>query len=142
MHCRLSDRRLTGWTAIRCKRASLMEKKPGSIYGSDPTVIYVCMIRRIDLNLKQGSRKHEVFVMRARFNDALNQAVARDNQTIMTINSCNTSSHFSHLGDLSDKGKEDLWLEIDYLLEKYDRKEIKLLPNPGNRCRKLPTPPL
>ena len=119
-----------------------MEKKPGSIYGNNPTVIYVRMIRCIDLNLQRGSRKDEIFAMRAKFNDALNQVVARANQRIMMINSCNSSSHFTHLGELSDKGKQDLWLELDYLLEKYDCKDIKLLPNPNNNRRKLPTPPL
>ena len=127
---------------IKRKRASLLEKRPGAVYGNDPTVIYICMIRRIDLTLRRGSKKDEVFALWAKFNDALNNAVARADQRIMTINSCNSTAHFTHLGELSDKGKEVLWSEIDHLLEKFDRNDIKLLPNPDLSRRKLPTPPM
>ena len=116
--------------AIKRKRLELMERKPGTIYGQDPSIIYVRMIRRIDLNLRRNSVKDEQFALCAKFNDALNNAVARLNQHIMTIASCNTSSHFTHLGELSTKGKDFFWWEIDDLLEKFNRKDIKLLPNP------------
>ena len=128
--------------AIRRKRLNILEKKPGAIYGADPTVIYVRMIHRIDVNLRRGSKKDEEMALRAKCNDALNDCVARLDQNILTINSCNTGSHFTNLGELSSKGKDAFWLELDNLLERFDRKDVKLLPHPvSNRKCKLPTPP-
>ena len=118
---------------IKRKRLALMDKKPGAIYGSDPTVIYVCMVRRIDVSFKKNSTLEKVFALRAKFNDALNEAVGRTNQRILTINSCNTNTHFDLRGGLSTKGKEAYWAEIDDLLDRFDRNKVKLLPNIKNR---------
>ena len=74
------------------------------------------------ISLRKNSRKDEVFSLIAKFNDALNSMVARANQHILTVNSCHTGSHFTHLGELSERGKQDFWSEIDHLLERFDRK--------------------
>ena len=121
---------------IRHHRLQLIDKKPGAVYGSDPTVIFIRMMRRADLKFKRGSARDEIFSLRAKFNDALNNAVSRYNFRIMTINSCNTNAHFDRKGNLSIKGREALWQEIDYLLEMFDKNKVKLLPNPiNNRSR-------
>ena len=117
---------------IRCKRIDLLAEKPGSIYRADPSIIFVWMICRVDLNLYHGSKLDIVYSLWAKFNDSLNDAVDRIGQHIMTINSSTTAGHFDSLGNLSHKGKMALWLEMDDLLARFDKKEIKLLPNPVN----------
>ena len=117
---------------IRRKRFDLITAKPGSIYRAYPAIVFIRMIRRVDLLFHRGSKLDLIYSMRAKFNDALNHAAARIDQHMMTINSCNTGAHFEHLGDLSSKGKKVLWYEVDDLLERFDKKDIKLLPNPVN----------
>ena len=131
-----SIRQVTTWIVkqvnimIRRKCIKLLSLKPGMIYGSDPTVIFVRMICRIN-NFQHGSYLDELYSLRAKFNDALNDAAAKYSYNIATINSCNTDSHFDHLGRLSAKGKTDFWYELDDLLERFDHKDVKLLPNPN-----------
>ena len=72
-----------------------------------------------------------MYSLRAKFNDALNDSVARIEQKNMMINSCNSVDHFDQWGNLSRKGKLALWLEIDDLLERFDGGDIKLLPSPN-----------
>ena len=55
---------------IHHKRAKILECRPSAIYGADPSIIYVQMIRRADLHLKRGSKLDENFALRAKFNDA------------------------------------------------------------------------
>ena len=69
---------------------------------------------------------------RAKFNDNLNDAVAKINQYIMTINSCNGYEHSDKHGNLTIHGKTNLWLEIDDLIQRFDLNKVKLLPNPKN----------
>ena len=134
-----SIRQSTSWMVkqiniqIRRKRLELIAQKPGSIYGADPTVIFVRALCRANLTFRSGSYLDELFALKAKFNDALNDAVARIDERILTINSCNTSSHFDHLGKLSIKGKYSFWHEINDLLERFDQKAVKLLPNPNTR---------
>ena len=42
---------------IRQRRLELMARRPGAVYGSDPTVIFVRMIRRVNMgiHLQEGS---------------------------------------------------------------------------------------
>ena len=118
---------------IRRKRVEITEKCPGAVYGSDPTIIFIRMINRSDhIRFKKNSRKEALFALRAKFNDVLNEAAAQIDQRILTINSCNTRSHFDHRGNLSDKGKSSLWTEIDDLMYRFDKNGIKLLPCPIN----------
>ena len=133
-----SIKQMTTWLVkqiniqIRCKRIELMAHSPGTIYGNDPTVIFIQMIRRINVQLRRGSFLEEMYNLRPKFNNTLNEAVSKVDQHILTINSCNTSSHFDHKGRLSTKGKAAFWYEMDDLLERFDKKQIKLLPNPKN----------
>ena len=116
--------------AIRRKRVELLQRKPGAIYGADPTVVFVRMVCRVDLRLKRGSKLDEIYALRAKFNDALNDAASRYDNRILTVNSCNSAGHFDNLGNLSEKGRKAYWQEVDDLLERFDRKAIKLLPSP------------
>ena len=98
---------------IRRKRLEIVNRRPGAIFDDDPAIMFVRMLRRADLHLRRGSKLDETYVLRAKFNDALNDAAARKEHNILTVNTCNIASHFDHLGNLSDKGKTDFWLEID-----------------------------
>ena len=88
---------------VRRKKADLLDKKPGAIYAGYPVIVFVCMIRRLQNLGKAQSQK--VYLLRAKFNDALNDSVARIEQKIMTINSCNSVDHFDQWGNLSRKGQ-------------------------------------
>ena len=66
-----------------------------------------------------------------RFNDHLNDAVAKTNQFILTMSSCNSYDHFDHRRNLS-KGRISLWHELDDLIDRFERNKVKLLPNPKN----------
>ena len=144
-------REMTEWLVkqvsilIRQHRVELLQKKPRAVFGAHLRVVYTCMIRCVD-TFRRGSKLDEVYSLRAKFNDALNNAAARSNQYILTINSCCTSAHFDQWGNLSQKGKEAFWAEMDDLLERFDRDQIKLLPTPlrGSPTqfgKRLPTPP-
>ena len=74
----------------------------------------------------------DIFTLRAKFNDALNDVAARHENCILTINSCNTPEHFTKEGKLSEKGRSAFWHEIDDLFERFDLHDVKLLPNPVN----------
>ena len=45
---------------LKRKKIDILAKRPGAIYGDDPTVIFVRMIRRI-CQFKRGSRKDQLF---------------------------------------------------------------------------------
>ena len=47
----------------------------------------------------------------------LNEVAARLEHHIMNIKSCTTFDHFDRQGNLSQKGKEEFWYEVDDLLE-------------------------
>ena len=118
-----------------CRRhLSLLEKKPGVVSGYATKIIYVKMLRRIG-KFHQSSRMSGICELRSKFNDALNDAVAKYNQYILTVNSCNTYDHFDQMGMLSSKGKEAFWYEIDDLIARFDVNKVKLLPNPKNPAR-------
>ena len=107
----------------------LLEKKPCAVYTGDPSIIFVRMIRRID-KFTPRSKLDLVYGLRAKFNDALNAGAARIEQHMLTLNSCNTSSHFDNWGKLSHRGRSAIWHEIDDLLERFDEGRVKLLPAP------------
>ena len=98
---------------LRRKRIDILTKKPGATFVEDSTVIFIRMMRRPDLNLRRGSTKDEIFALRAKFNDTLNEAAARNGFHILTVTACNSYAHYNCIGDLSPIGKTELWQEID-----------------------------
>ena len=73
---------------------------------------------------------------RAKFNDVVGELAAKFNFNVLNVMGCNTNSHFNGWGNLSPKGKVEFWLEIDELLEKFDKKQIKLQPFTKNQKKK------
>ena len=129
---------LTSWlvrqihNTIRQKRLELFEKKPGALYDFTTKIIFVKMLCRIG---KYSASLNSINQLCPHFNDALNDAAAKINQYVLTINSCGTYEHFDHRGLLSTRGKQDFWMELDELLQRFDLNKIKLLPNPKNPPR-------
>ena len=121
-------------TTVRRKRIDLLEKRPGSLSSFATKIIFVKMLRRIgkygDNTLASNLNK-----LRPRFNDALNDAVAKIDHYLLTINSCNAYEDYDKRGLLSIRGKNNFWLELDNLLQRFDCGKIKLLPNPKNPPR-------
>ena len=113
-----------------------MEKHPGAV-ALKTKIVFVRMIRRVgSFHLNAEITKATEF--RAKMNDALNDAVAKIDQHILTILSCNAYEDFDKCRNLSPHGKRAFWFEVDELLEKLDTGKIKLLPNPKNPLRSKP----
>ena len=115
--------------AVTRKKSEIIERRPGAIFTGDPKIIFVRMLRRFE-KYTSGSKLDILYGMRSKFNDCLNAAVAEIDQRMLTITSCNTRDHFDFYGNLSVKGKFEFWREMDELLDRFDRREIKLLPAP------------
>ena len=113
---------VTNWLTIQIsiviqrKKLELNAKKLGVVYSGDPKVIYVQMLRQTEM-YKQGSHMQQVCKLRPKFNESLNQAVARLDQNLLHIRSCDAESHFDDRGNLSLKGKHAFWHKIDELLD-------------------------
>ena len=128
---------LVAWTIrqmnmlIRRKCAALLEKCPGAVFG-DTKVILVRMMRRY-WKYERDSKIDRVLSLRAKCNDALNEAAIKNDLHILTIDSCNSADHFDQHGNLSTKGKNAFWYEMDELLERFDKGGIKLLPAPRQK---------
>ena len=130
-------RELVQWTVRQintavCRRLDLLEKKPGAVMDQATKIIYIRMIKRIG-SFNENSRIHSLCEFRAKFNNALNDAVAKTGQYMLTINSCNQYQHFDRHGNLSQVGKELFGHEIDDLIDRFDADKVKLLPNPKNQ---------
>ena len=92
-------------TVIRRKCIDILEKKLGTISGFATKIIFVKMLRWI--GRYNDTAKADVFqTLRLKWNDALNDAVAKIGQYVLTINSCNSYEHFDKRGNLSLRGKE------------------------------------
>ena len=115
---------------IRRKRIALLESKPGAVYRTTK-IIFVKMLQHA-YTAPEKSPLHAALKLRNKFNDALNDAVAKIDHYLLTVNSCNAYEDYSHKGDLSDKGKLAYWLEIDDLIHRFNTDKIKLLPNLKN----------
>ena len=114
---------------LRRMKSNLLEIKPGANLSTK--TIYVRMPRRIG-KYNEESKISAWCSLHPKLNDALNDSIAKVNQYILTITSCNSYEHYDRTGKLSKKGKNLFWMEIDNLLEKFHNDKIKLLPNPKN----------
>ena len=118
-------------TAIRRKKADLLEKFPGAISGLETKVIYVRMLRRIG-KYHEESSMYNINLLRLKFNDALNDAAAKVEHYMLRINSCQSFEDFERSGNLSIRRKTSFWYELDNLIERFDRDKVKLKPTPKN----------
>ena len=116
---------------IRRRRLDMLEHKPGALTGFFTKIIFIKMVRRW-CTFSEESRKFAVHQLRAKFNDALNDAVAKRELNILTVSACYSPQHFDHKRNLSPAGKKEFWREVDELINRFDLDKIKLLPNPKN----------
>ena len=116
---------------LRRKKVDFLNKKPGALTGLATMTIYIRMLRRAG-TFNDQSRIYGTLQLRSKFNNTLNDTIAKLDQCILTVNSCNTYEDFNHHGNLSPKGKSKFWWEIDDLLERFEKNKIKLLPTPKN----------
>ena len=121
-------------TILRCKRIDLLEKKPGTVAGCLTKVIYVCMIRRIGRFNPKITAVHD---LQAKYNDALNNSVAKVQEHMLTINTCNMYEHFNKGGALSESGKWLFFNKLDSLIQKFDLDKIKLQPAPQHNHKRF-----
>ena len=121
-------------TTIRRKKTDLLEKRPGAVSRFSTKIIFMRMLRRVG-HFPEESKIHNICQLRAKFNDALNDTIAKVDHYIMTITSCNQYQHYDKSGKLSMSGKSAFWSELDDLLQKFEADRIKLLPNPKNAAR-------
>ena len=118
-------------TTVQRRRIDFLDCRPGAVAGLETKIIFIRMLRRIG-SFHEGSKMSMICKLRAKFNDALNDACAKVGQYMLTIASCNAYEHFDKHGNLSRAGKQEFWLELDELLEPFDSGRVKLLPNPKN----------
>ena len=100
-------------------------------------VIYVKTLRRA-IFYPPTSKIGRRCAIRMKFNEILNDAAAHVEHNIMNITTCSLEHHYDHWGELSPSGQTVFWQELDHLLERFDNKEIMLLPkkpqkNSGDR---------
>ena len=124
---------VTDWLACRIKvlfkrkRLDLSNRNPGAVFGDDPRVIFVKMLRRAEF-YPASCKLGKICSVRTKFNDSINMAAAKHDQYVMNISTCTSKSFFDICGNLSDPGKKVFYRELDHLLERFDRNEIQLLP--------------
>ena len=94
------------------------------------------MLHRIG-RYHEHSNMFKTSILWPKFNDALNDAVAKIDQYILTVNSCGAYEHYDSQRRLSIAGKRNFWMEIDELIQKFDLDKIKLRPNPKNPPRRF-----
>ena len=118
--------------AVQRKRLIISEKKPGTITKDHPTIIYTTTLRRPE-KYKWPSKLASISALRSKFSSLLNECAAKQDNKIMHLRSCCTIYDFNNLGNLTPKGKTQLWHEVDDILERfenpaYDRVPITLQP--------------
>ena len=120
---------------IKRKRMELSEKKPGAIYGNDPKVIVMEMIRR-PLRFPSDSTMDGILSLRNKFNSLLNDAANYFGFNRMYVEACSSEFHFDRTGYLNDEGMSEFWKEVDELIECFDMKKIKMLPRVDKKEKK------
>ena len=72
---------------VKRKKAEIQVKRPGALFVGDPKIIFVRMLRRVGKPFYHGSKLEALHGHRAKFNDALNEAVAQIDQKNAYYNS-------------------------------------------------------
>ena len=88
-------------------------------------------------SFEHESKMDKICGFRAKFNDALNEHAANIDQRMLTINSCRSIDHFDKWGNISARGAHAIWDELDSLIERFLKNDIKLLPAPRQKIRKM-----
>ena len=73
--------------------------------------------------------------LQAKFNNTLNDVAYDSDHSIMSTDAFDSESHFDLLGNLNQYGQYTFWKQLNFLLERFDKKKVELTPI----CRKTPT---
>ena len=87
-------------TKIHRKCIDLYEARPGAVLGCHTKIVFIRMLRRVG-SFHPDAKISRVCGLRNKFNDALNDAVAKIDQRILTIASCNHYEDLDKHGNLS-----------------------------------------
>ena len=102
----------------------LTSKKPGAAYGNSK-IIWIKMIPRKGMQ-EISNLDRKILAAKPKFNSALNLVSERRRNThVMSIISLE-EQHYDKFSQLTYGGKTQYWKEVDYLIKKFDRKEITL----------------
>ena len=102
----------------------LYSKCPGATFF-ETKFIWIKMLACVT----QFPYRAKVFALRSKFNNALDDIAEKRKQThIMNLTKLE-AKHFDQHGRLTYPGKLQMWCEIDKLVKKFDKKEIRLIPH-------------
>ena len=73
--------------AIKRRRTELIDVKPGAVYGNDPRIIFVSMLRRPML-FDRESRMEKIVALRSKFNAIINELAESYDNNILNIDIC------------------------------------------------------
>ena len=104
---------------IETRKQDLFAKRPGSVAGRDPRIIWIKMIERP--HVPRTDKRYKTLSLRTKFNDIVDELVnGKRNNYSLSIDSLE-QHHFSPLGELNDFGRMQLWKEIDYYFKQFNR---------------------
>ena len=110
----------------RCE--DLYRTKAGAAYPGTK-VVWVKMIPRKGKSTNYTNQELNILDSRQKFNNILDDIAERKKQNhVMNIISLE-DAHFDQFGSLNYQGKIQYWKELDFLIKKFDRKEITLSPS-------------
>ena len=109
---------------LRTHREDLMQKRPGAA-GDKTTIIWVKMIKRPIVSMPLDTRGINVFQQSSKFNFVMQETLADRSECILEIQHLK-NFHFDRYGNLNAEGKTQFWRELDFIIKRFNRKEIKL----------------
>ena len=112
---------------IQCKKAEITAVKSGALYSTDPKIIIITMLHR-PLQFPPGSQMEKIVSLRSKFNNALNDIAYDTEHSILSVDSCNSESHYDLLGNLNHFGQCMYWRKVDFLMQEFNKKKVELLP--------------
>lgn len=72
---------------IKCKRLEISSICPVAVFGEDPRIIFIKVLRRTEF-YPLGCRLGKICAVRTKFNEAINMAAAAHKHNIMNIGTC------------------------------------------------------
>ena len=109
------------------RRQEIIAKKLGAVYGSDPKIIVVNMLRH-PLRFPRESCTSAIMGLCVMFNSIMNDAAEHFGFNCLYVEGCNTETLYDCTGNLNDYGKVTFWCEVNDLIEKFDSDKVKLKP--------------
>ena len=112
--------------AVDAKKDFLMRRKPGAVIASEPKIIWVKMIDRVN-------GRSSLLALRSKYNEAMEDVLSNNkNHYVMDINAeIADTTYLDQFNQLNDYGKTQYWVEIDKQIELFEKRKITLKPSPA-----------